>query len=163
MTLDLILAYDRKDEIKTLFKDYTQMLIDNDPIFKDYLGLQNYEEELRDLDLKYGLPYGRLYLALWDQSPVGCIGLRRIDEDHCEMKRLYVKPDFRSKGIGKSLVEEIIKDARLIGYKYMLLDTLPFLDRALQLYKSLGFEETEAYSYSPIESSIFMKLDLEKK
>lgn len=56
MTLDLILAYDRKDEIKTLFKDYTQMLIDNDPIFKDYLGLQNYEEELRDLDLKYGLP-----------------------------------------------------------------------------------------------------------
>lgn len=160
MALSLILAYDKEKEIRELFKDYTNMLIKNDPVFKDYLGLQNYDAEIRNLNEKYGLPYGRLYLALWDKSLAGCIALRKIDEKNCEMKRLYVKPDFRGKGIGKSLVEEIIKEAKFIGYEYMLLDTLPFLETALDLYKSLGFKEIQAHSYSPMEKSIFMKLDL---
>ena len=76
------------------------------------------------------------------------------------MKRLYVRPRFRGKGIGGMLVQQIIKDAKEIGYRQMLLDTLPFLQSALKLYRNCGFCETERYNSSPVESSVFMKLEL---
>ena len=88
------------------------------------------------------------------------IGLRKIDTQNCEMKRLYVRPSFRGKKIGGFLVEKIIADAREIGYTYMLLDTLPFLESACAIYQKAGFYEIPSYNDSPMDASIFMKLDL---
>ena len=90
----------------------------------------------------------------------GCIGLRKIDDFNCEMKRLYVRPYFRGKHIGDYLVRKIIDDAKKIGYKHMLLDTLPFLKNAIHMYKKYGFYEISCYNDSPLETTVYMKLDL---
>lgn len=160
MNLQLIPAYDHPQEVAALFSEYTDMLVAGDPAFKEYLALQNYDEELRHLDAKYGAPYGRLYLALCDGAVAGCIGLRRIDERCCELKRLYVRPQFRGHALGELLVRKVIDDAVQIGYSAMLLDTLPFLQSALKLYERLGFTRVERYNNSPMDTSIYMKLDL---
>ncbi|MCY7008106.1 GNAT family N-acetyltransferase [Fusobacterium simiae] len=160
MSVKILLAYDFSQEIKLLFSEYTDMLIEGDPSFKKYLEIQNYDDELKHLEKKYGLPYGRLYLAYYNNEVAGCIGLKKIDEKNCEMKRLYVRPKFRGKQIGEQLIERIIKDAKEIGYSYMLLDTLPFLKSAIHLYKKYGFYEITSYNNSPMDTSIYMKLDL---
>lgn len=148
------------EEVGTLFSEYTQMLIDGDPAFRDYLAVQNYDGELAHLEQKYGRPDGRLYLADWDGKLVGCIGLRRLDNTKCEMKRLYVRPAFRGRRIAQTLVEQVLQDARTIGYRAMLLDTLPFLDSALRLYRKLGFYEIPCYNDSPMDTSIYLQKDL---
>lgn len=160
MSIELVEAYTHKEEVKVLFNEYTQMLIDGDGNFKDYLGLQNYEHELENLEDKYGLPYGRLYLAFYDGVLAGCIALRKIDNENCEMKRLYVKPQFRGKKIASFLVKHIIEEARKIGYKHILLDTLPFLETAINMYKNYGFYEIESYNNSPMDNLIYLKYDL---
>ncbi len=160
MSIELVQAYTHKDEIKILFSEYTDMLIEGDSRFKEYLAVQNYDEELEHLERKYGLPSGRLYLAYYDGELAGCIGLRRIDGMNCEMKRLYVRPQFRGKHLGDFLVKHIIEDAKSIGYTYMLLDTLPFLQSAIYMYKKYGFYEISSYNDSPMDTSIYMKLDL---
>ena len=126
MKIELIEAYSHKEEVKALFQEYTDMLIECDKDFKEYLNKQNYDDELEHPESKYGLPYGRLYLAFCDNELAGCIGLRKIDEESCEMKRLYVRPDFRGKNIGSILIKKIIEDTRSIGYKHILLDTFRF-------------------------------------
>lgn len=160
MEIEIIPGYDYPQEIRTLFSEYTDMLIDGDPDFRDYLGIQHYEAELNDLAAKYGAPSGRLYLAICDGAPAGCIALRKIDTLRCEMKRLYVRPQFRSLGIAGQLVRKLIADAKETGYKQMLLDTLPFLDIAVGMYKKYGFSEIESYNDSPMSTSIYMALDL---
>lgn len=160
MELKIIPAYDFPNEIRTLFSEYTKMLIAGDRSFQKYLELQNYDEELEHLDKKYGLPDGRLYIAFYHGELAGCIGLRKIDEWNCEMKRLYVRPAFRGKKIGSKLVQQIIKDAEDIGYSHMLLDTLPFLKSAINMYETIGFYEIPSYNDSPMTTSIYMKLDL---
>lgn len=160
MELKIIPAYDFPNEIRILFSEYTKMLIAGDSSFQKYLELQNYDEELEHLEKKYGLPDGRLYLAFYHGELAGCIGLRKIDEWNCEMKRLYVRPAFRGKKIGSKLVQQIIKDAKDIGYSYMLLDTLPFLKSAINMYETIGFYEIPSYNDSPMTTSIYMKLDL---
>ena len=158
--LKLVYAYDHPLEVGELFKEYTDMLIEGDSTFADYLSIQNYDEELKHLEVKYGMPEGRLYLAYFEGKLAGCIGLRKIDTQNCEMKRLYVRPSFRGKKIGGFLVEKIIADAKEIGYTYMLLDTLPFLESACAIYQKVGFCEIPSYNDSPMDASIFMKLDL---
>ncbi|WP_338995671.1 GNAT family N-acetyltransferase [Fusobacterium animalis] len=160
MSVKILLAYDFSEEIKLLFSEYTDILIEGDPSFKEYLEIQNYDDELKHLEKKYGLPYGRLYLVYYNNEVAGCIGLKKIDEKNCEMKRLYVRPKFRGKQIGEQLIEKIIKAAKEIGYSYMLLDTLPFLKGAIYLYKKYGFYEIASYNNSPMDTSIYMKLDL---
>lgn len=160
MDIKIISAYEQREEVSILFSEYTNMLIENDESFKEYLDIQNYDEELRHLETKYGLPDGRLYLIYCDEKLAGCIGLRKIDNQTCEMKRLYIRPEFRGKKLGSILVEKIITDAREIGYSYMLLDTLPFLQKAIHMYKKFGFYEIESYNDSPMDTSIYMKLDL---
>lgn len=160
MELEIVPAYDFPKEISTLFSEYTEMLIAGDPLFQEYLNIQNYDEELEHLDTKYGLPSGRLYLAFYDEKLAGCIGLRKIDDQNCEMKRLYVRPAFRGKNIGGKLIQQILKDAKEIGYSHMLLDTLPFLKSAIHMYKAYGFYEIPSYNDSPMNTSIYMKLDL---
>ena len=160
MSIELVSAYAHKNEIKILFSEYTDMLIKGDSSFKKYLEIQNYDEEVEHLEIKYGLPFGRLYLVYYDGALAGCIGLRKIDELNCEMKRLYVRPQFRGKHIGGYLVKRIIEEAKEIGYTYMLLDTLPFLKNAIHMYKKYGFYEISSYNNSPMDASIYMKLDL---
>lgn len=158
--VEIIPAYAFPREIGELFSEYTQMLVKGDAAFAKYLEIQNYDEELEHLEGKYGLPDGRLYLAYYDGKLAGCIGLRKIDGQRCEMKRLYVKPEFRGKDIGRRLIEQVTADAKEIGYFCMLLDTLPFLQSALHLYKKYGFYEIESYNDSPMDTSIYMRLDL---
>lgn len=160
MNIELLLAYEFPQEVAMLFSEYTNMLIEGDATFKEYLEIQNYDEELNHLEIKYGLPYGRLYLAYCDGQLAGCIGLRKIDEQNCEMKRLYVRPNFRAKHIGNQLIEQIITDAKEIGYSCMLLDTLPFLKSAIHIYERYGFYEISSYNNSPMDTSIYMRLDL---
>lgn len=160
MSLTITPACDALREIGVLFAEYTQMLIENEPGFRQYLELQNYEDELRHLEEKYGGPDGRLYLARWDGAAAGCIGLRRLDAERCEMKRLYVRPAFRGKKIGNVLAERTLADARKIGYRHMLLDTFPFLRSAIKLYQGFGFYEIPSYNNSPMGNLIYMQLDL---
>ena len=160
MSVKILSAYDFSQEIKLLFSEYTDILIEGDPSFKEYLEIQNYDDELKHLEKKYGLPYGRLYLVYYNNEVAGCIGLKKIDKKNCEMKRLYVRPKFRGKQIGEQLIEKIIKAAKEIGYSYMLLDTLPFLKGAIYLYKKYGFYEIPSYNNSPMNTSIYMKLNI---
>ena len=160
MGIKIVYAYNQAEEVGKLFTEYTDMLIENDSSFKEYLEIQNYSEEMEHLESKYGLPDGRLYLAYCDEELAGCIGLRKIDSQNCEMKRLYVRPKFRGQKIGNLLVEKIINDTKKIGYSHMLLDTLPFLKSAIHMYKKYGFYEINSYNDSPMDTSIYMKLDL---
>ncbi len=160
MDIRLIPACDHPQEVAALFSEYTDMLIAGDPSFQKYLEVQNYDEEIRHLETKYGAPCGRLYLALCDGAVAGCIGLRKIDAQDCELKRLYVRPQFRGLHLGELLVRKVIDDAVQIGYSAMLLDTRPVLQSALKLYERLGFTRIERYNNSPMDTSIYMKLDL---
>ncbi len=160
MNIEIVDGYVFKDEIKSLFNEYTEMLVQKDEKFKNYLELQNYDHEIENLEKKYGRPHGRLYLVLFDNSPIGCIALRKIDEVNCELKRLYIKPQYRGKNIGSTLIKLVTDDAKEIGYKHILLDTLPFLTTAIDLYKKLGFYVIESYNNSPMDNLIYLKYDL---
>jgi GNAT superfamily N-acetyltransferase len=124
------------------------------------LDFQDYEEEFASLPGEYAPPEGRLFLALEGDEPVGCIALRRIDPETCELKRMYVRTGYRGKGIGRRLAEAVVRVAREIGYQKMRLDTVPGMDAAMSIYRSLGFREIEPYRFNPIEGAIFMELKL---
>lgn len=137
------------------------MLVACDPSFRRYLDLQHYSEELQNPAAKYGPPDGRLYLArLPDGTAAGCIALRRLDAGRCEMKRLYVRPEYRGRGIARQLIQKIADDARQMGFRHLLLDTLPALEDAVRLDRRLGFYEIPCYNDSPMESTLFFQLDL---
>ncbi|MBR4549045.1 MAG: GNAT family N-acetyltransferase [Oscillospiraceae bacterium] len=161
MTFQIVPGYDRQEDILALFTEYTAMLVASDKKFAYYLDIQHYDDELRDLRAKYGEPAGRLYVALAeDGAPAGCIALHRLDDERCELKRLYVRPAYRGQGLGSRLVARILDDARQIGYRAMLLDTLPVLDSAVRMYRGLGFYEIPCYNDSPIDETYFFRLDL---
>ena len=160
MKIEIVPAYNRTDEIRTLFKEYTDLLSEGDAEFRRYLEIQHYDDEFQHPEVKYGFPYGRLYLALCDGNTAGCVALRKIDHSSCEIKRLYVRKDYRGHGIGNQLTDKLIQEARQIGYRQILLDTFPFLERAIRMYQVRGFQEIEKYNDSPMESTIYMKLEL---
>jgi ribosomal protein S18 acetylase RimI-like enzyme len=127
------------------------------------LGLYvfNFEQELAGLPGDYAPPEGRLFLAYWSNEVSGCVALRKLEPDICEMKRLYLRPKFRGKGIGRALAEFIIAQARNIGYKKMRLDTIQTnMQEAIALYRQLGFNEIAAYRVNPLPGVIFMELTL---
>ena len=160
MEIELVSGLGYPEEIRELFSEYTQMLLESAPDFRAYLERQHYDRELEHLEEKYGPPGGRLYLAQTDGEPAGCIGLRKIDDASCEMKRLYVRPRFRGQSVGALLVEQILEDARSIGYSRILLDTFPFLQSAIRMYRGYGFVEVPSYNGSPMESLVYLCLDL---
>jgi putative acetyltransferase len=138
------------DKIRTLFREYETELNED-------LCFQSFETELKDPLKKYSPPNGVLYLAFWNNEVAGCIALMPLEESVCEMKRLYVRPAFRMHKIGKALVEQLLDDAKQLGYSKMKLDTLQKLQPAIQLYKQYGFEETTAYYQNPLAGVVYME------
>ena len=124
------------------------------------LCFQDFDKELRELPGEYAPPDGCLLLAHDGEETLGCVALRRIDGQACEMKRLYVRPEARGQRLGRKLAEAIIDEARRIGNHRMRLDTLPEMGEAIALYRTLGFKETAAYRYNPMPGAIFMELEL---
>lgn len=144
---------DDLEVVRALFKEYALSLgID--------LDFQDFDRELAGLPGGYAPPAGRLILARQEEQVLGFVGLRKFSGKICEMKRLYVRPGFRGKGIGRGLARAVIAEAREIGYRRMRLDTLPWMDGAIALYRSLGFKEIESYRHNPIEGARFMELVL---
>ena len=142
------------DEARTLFEEYAAGL-------NISLCFQNFDKELANLPGDYAPPQGRLLLAREFDQLMGCIALRPAGPTTCEMKRLFVRPEYRDRKLGRVLVEAIIEEARKIGYTHMRLDTLPGrMDRAIQLYRSIGFVEIPPYYKTPVDSTKFMELDL---
>lgn len=155
--MNIVLAYDREKEISELVTEYTDTILQQGEDVKKCLSSQNLDEELKDMENKYALPYGRMYIAIVNDEAVGCVVLTKNDSEYCEIKRLYVRPKFRGQGISKALMEQVIFDAREIGYKYMRLDTFPFMSSAIKLYKKYGFKYIERYNDNPAKQLYLCK------
>jgi putative acetyltransferase len=125
------------------------------------LCFQNFDEELSGLPGDYAPPEGRLLLAECEGQLAGCVALHKLEDGICEMKRLYLRPQFRGKRRGRALAERIIFEARQIGYRRMRLDTVePVMKDAVAMYRRLGFEEVTAYCANPIAGALYMELEL---
>jgi putative acetyltransferase len=142
------------DEIRQLFREYVSSL-------KENLCFQHFDDELADPLRKYGGPSGELLLAYWNKQVAGCIAFTKLEDGVCEMKRLFVRPSFRNKGIGDELINRLIAAARERGYSIMKLDTLERLSSALRLYLVHGFETTTAYYDNPLPGVVYMQKNLE--
>jgi GNAT superfamily N-acetyltransferase len=124
------------------------------------LCFQDFAHELETLSTEYGPPGGHFVLASWSGAFVGCGGLRRFTDAACEMKRVYVVPTHRGKGIGRAVTAALIAQARQAGYETMLLDTLPSMAAAQHVYFALGFTPTDSYRHNPVPGATFLKLEL---
>jgi len=158
VTLRTLTADDSEaiEQVRQYFRNYAAWLgVD--------LSYQNFEQEMALLPGAYSAPQGRLFFAEVDGCPAGCVGVRPLPESEglCEMKRLYVSPEARGQGVGAALAMAAIKAAKDIGYKKLMLDTLPNMRMAVKLYRELGFTEAPAYYQTPIEGTMFLTLDLE--
>lgn len=144
------------EEVRRLFREYLTALNED-------LCFQSFDVELENPLKKYGEPRGALFLAFYSDQPAGCIALQPLAEAGvCEMKRLYVRTQFRNKGIGDELIKVLLQEAEKKGYKVMVLDTLDKLQQAIQLYGKYGFENTSAYYENPLENVLYMKKDLKQ-
>lgn len=139
--------------IRALFQEYAAWL-DVDLCF------QGFRQELATLPGAYAPPRGRLLLATAENVPAGCVALRPVADSRCEMKRLFVRPLYQGRGLGRLLAERVIAEARDIGYSTMRLDTLPVMQTAIRLYESLGFVRCAPYYDTPLAGTIFMQLPL---
>jgi GNAT superfamily N-acetyltransferase len=139
------------EQARTLFLEYQAW-------FELALCFQNFDEEVATLPGSYAAPEGRLLLAFADGKPAGCIALRKLEDGVCEMKRLFVKDEYRGQKIGIALIEKVIEEARKIGYEKMRLDTFPpRMGKAVGMYEAYGFREIPPYYETPYGDTLFME------
>ena len=144
-------------DVRQLFREYAASLSFN-------LCFQGFEEELASVPGKYASPHGRLLLAISeDGSAVGCVGLRPLNDETAEIKRLYVRPAFRIDGIGRKLMEYVLHEAKAIGYHLLRLDTVSSMVEANRLYDSLGFREIAPYCENPLPGARFLEMQFEEQ
>jgi len=142
------------DQARELFLEYAKSLGFS-------LCFQNFEAELAGLPGDYAPPWGCLLLAEYEGQLAGCIALHKLEDGVCEMKRLYLRPTFRGKGLGRILADRIIAEARQIGYQRMRLDTVePVMKDAVAMYRKFGFREISPYCENPIAGALYMELPL---
>lgn len=142
------------EQARTLFREYEMW-------FGLSLCFQNFDEEVANLPGKYAKPDGRLFLAFSGEKIAGCIALRKLEEKVCEMKRLFVREEFRGLRIGKLLIEKVIEEAKLAGYEKMRLDTFPpKMSKAVKLYASYDFREISPYYQNPYDKVLYMEREL---
>jgi len=138
---------------KALFQEYAQSLTVD-------LCFQNFSTELETIADQYNLPAGGLYLAFYNGLPAGCAAIRKLDDETAELKRMFVKDDYRGHKIGVKLLQLAIDLAKQLGYNKLRLDTLVDMVKAQQLYKSFGFYEIPAYRFNPLGGTIYMEKKL---
>ena len=157
MKLIQVQSEEEVQRARELFEEYAMWLgID--------LCFQNFDKELAELPGEYVPPSGCLLLATENDQTSGCVALRRIGEGVGEMKRLYVRPEFRGQGLGRNLIGAVIEAAREIGYHAIRLDTLPGkMDQAIAMYRSFGFKNIEPYYNNPVPDAAFMELLLDQE
>ncbi|MHA7129295.1 GNAT family N-acetyltransferase [Algoriphagus namhaensis] len=144
------------DLAKKLMKDYaTDIGVD--------LTFQDFESELKNVSTLYANPEGAFIIAYLNSSPVGCFGIKKIDGEICELKRMYLSKDVRGLGLGEKLLREAIQIAARLNYNKMRLDTLPSMNSAIHLYQKLGFKEIHHYRFNPIAGSKFLELKLHQQ
>jgi ribosomal protein S18 acetylase RimI-like enzyme len=155
MSVEIAQAIEPGDiaEIRRLFVEYAEVLGHD-------LGFQKFNEEVASLPGFYAPPDGRLLLARVGSAVAGGVGLRPLERGICEMKRLYVRPEFRAIKAGRRLAEAIINEARAAGFGKMRLDTLPTLEAAAGLYRALGFKQIDPYYDNPLPGVRYFELDL---
>lgn len=153
---DYLLASTREhyEAAKSLFVEYADWLAVD-------LCFQHFGEELNSLDKIYAMPEGGIVLCVHDGIYIGCVGIRKIDEQAGEMKRLYVKPGFRNIGIASTLINEAEELAKQCGYRYIRLDTLDTMKPAVSLYKKKGYLEIPPYYYNPIPGAVYFQKDID--
>ena len=140
------------EQSRALFLEYAESLGFS-------LCFQSFDEELKSLPGAYAAPSGRLLLAQYENQAAGCVALRKLEANICEMKRLYVRPAYRGQGLGRILVDRVIAEARTIGYERMRLDTIgSSMQEAVELYRRMGFKEIAPYRANPIAGALYMEL-----
>jgi putative acetyltransferase len=151
-TIRRVSASEEMEAVRTLFREYADSLGFD-------LCFQNFEQELAELPGQYAPPSGCLLLAMVQDEPAGCVALKRLADDVCEMKRLYIRSRHRGTGLGRTLAEQIIQEAKRLGYQVIRLDTIPsVMGSAVALYRSLGFRDIPAYCINPVPGALFMEL-----
>ena len=138
---------------KILFEEYAAALnVD--------LCFQGFDEELKVIHVQYNLPKGCLMMVYDDDKAIGCAAIREFENATAELKRMYLKPEYRGHKIGKTLLELMIMKAKELGYTKIRLDTLPQMKKALQLYKKFGFIEIDSYRFNPVEGTVYMEKEI---
>jgi ribosomal protein S18 acetylase RimI-like enzyme len=151
-TIRQVSAAEEMGPVRALFREYANSLGFD-------LCFQNFEQELAGLPGPYAPPSGCLLLAFVGDEPAGCVALKQLDEGACEMKRLYVRSRYRGTGLGRTLAEQIIEEARSLGYRAIRLDTVPsVMAGAVALYRSLGFQDIPAYCFNPVPGALYLEL-----
>jgi putative acetyltransferase len=153
ITYRLATTKDEFEQGKQLFREYaTSLGVD--------LSFQDFDNELQVIDRQYNKPAGALLLVYHKESAIGCAGIRKIDDEIAELKRMYVRGGYRGYGIGVKLMERGLDIARGLGYKKIRLDTLKSMEKAQALYLSFGFYEIPSYRFNPLEGTIYMEKQL---
>ena len=141
------------EPVRRLFREYADSLSVD-------LAFQSFDDEVAGLPGRYAPPAGALLVARVDEEPIGCVALRAIDTETCELKRLFVHPTRRGGGVGLLLLESAVAKARQLGYRRLRLDTIPGMERAQELYERFGFRDIPAYTTNPVAGARFLELEL---
>ena len=158
MTIRVVSSAEEMEAVRTLFREYAAKFADSPG---SHLCFQSFEHEVAGLPGPYTPPTGCLLLATVGDDPAGCVALRQLADGVCEMKRLYVRGRYRGTGLGRRLTEQILLEAKRLGYQAIRLDTVPsVMGSAVALYRSLGFRDIPAPCSNPVPGAVFMELQL---